>query len=103
MRKLEERKYNGGHFAHEIRQLTSYFAVKHQLWPQDTEALSAAALSDRASHISSPTKSPMGASSKERPRIEDYSPSPAKIVKDTPCSVQSAKQQPSHRRSEERS
>ena len=33
LRKLESRKYNGSHFASEIRQMTSYFAVKHMLYP----------------------------------------------------------------------
>ena len=32
MRKLEQRKYNSGSFAREFRQLTSYFALKYNLW-----------------------------------------------------------------------
>lgn len=31
MRKLESRKYNGGHFATEFRQLTKFFSSKHKL------------------------------------------------------------------------
>ena len=32
MRKLESRKYHGAHFATEFRQLTSYFANKHEFY-----------------------------------------------------------------------
>lgn len=33
LRKLEQRKYSGTHFAKEIKQMTSYYAVKHMLYP----------------------------------------------------------------------
>ena len=33
IRKLEQRKYNGSHFAREIKKMTSYYAVKHMLYP----------------------------------------------------------------------
>ena len=36
MRKMEKRKYSDG-FTSEIKQITSYFAVKHMLWPADKE------------------------------------------------------------------
>ena len=52
MKKFEQRKYNGGHFSPEIRQMTSYFAVKHQLWPADGDDINSM-FSDNASRISS--------------------------------------------------
>ena len=36
MRKMEKRKYSDG-FTCEIKQIASYFAVKHMLWPADKE------------------------------------------------------------------
>ena len=37
LHKLEKRKYNGGHFAPEIRQLIRYFSAKHLLKQTDEE------------------------------------------------------------------
>ena len=37
MRKMEKRKYSGDGFTSEIKQIASYFAVKHMLWPADQE------------------------------------------------------------------
>ena len=55
LRKLEDRKYHGGHFAKEIRQLTSYFAVKHMLWPLSGEPENLSVFSsDAVSRYSSP-------------------------------------------------
>ena len=48
LRKLETRKYNGGHFAPEIKQMTSYFAVKHMLYPAGVDE-DASIFSDNAS------------------------------------------------------
>ena len=33
LKRLEKRKYNGNEFTRELRQMTSYFAVKHMIWP----------------------------------------------------------------------
>ena len=37
LHKLEKRKYSGGHFAPEIRQLIRYFSAKHLLKQNDAE------------------------------------------------------------------
>ena len=60
MRKLESRKYHGAHFAAEFKQLTSYFAVKHLLFPSDTgtNADGLSAFSDVISKMSSAKGSP---------------------------------------------
>ena len=75
MRKLEQRKYNGGHYAPEIRQMTSYFAVKHMLWPGNDD--SASVFSENVSRLSSG-----GSCSPKRgnkvPKLADFSPSPAR-------------------------
>ena len=49
LRKLEDRKYNGGHFAREIRQMISYFAAKHMMWDG---ADGTSVMSDNASRCS---------------------------------------------------
>ena len=55
MRKMEKRKYSGDGFTSEIRQITSYFAVKHLLWPADKEFT---VYDENASRMSSVKKSP---------------------------------------------
>jgi len=58
MRKLEQRKYHGGRFAAEFKQLTSYFAVKHLLWPGEGKADDLSVFSDVVSRMSSVKASP---------------------------------------------
>ena len=55
MRKMEKKKYSGDGFTSEIRQITSYFAVKHMLWPADKEFT---VYDESTSRMSSVKKSP---------------------------------------------
>ena len=50
LRKLEKRKYNGGHFAPEIRTVIQYFSAKHLLNKNDDKA---SCYSENASRASS--------------------------------------------------
>ena len=74
MRKLEKRKYHGGYFAQEFRTLTSYFAGKHLLGP-DVIDENISAYSGEGSKMS---QSPQNANTQLKPKMEDFSPSPAR-------------------------
>ena len=76
MRKLEKRKYHGGYFTQDIRTLTSYFAGKHLLGPDIIDE-NISAYSGEVSRMSETPR--MGNNvPPHRPKVEDFSPSPAR-------------------------
>lgn len=92
LRKLEQRKYNGCNFAMEIRQMTSYFAVKHMLYPAITDE-NISLFSDNTSSIGKVSPKKVHYQSHFQSRDDSVSPARSKSLRPQRLSISSAQQQ----------